>query len=434
LRFNTLEGWLEWQEQLHPAEIELGLERAGGVWSNLAGERSKPFTITIAGTNGKGSTATFLERILISAGYRVGCYSSPHLISYNERVRLQAMPVSNEQLCDAFQEIDCARDVISLSYFEFGTLAALQIFSQTAVDIQILEVGLGGRLDAVNIIDADISIITSIGIDHCDWLGDSREEIGFEKAGIFRPLKPVISGEPNLPDTVIKKAEEIGALLKQVGVDFNYSLQESSWNWESKSRQFKTLPLLKLEGEQQLRNASVALAAIEALPAYLSVDEEAIRTGLSSARLSGRIQWLDNEHKILLDVSHNPESAKVLAQYLQKRKTKGAVFALFSFMADKDIEEILAVMNPVVDNWYWIPLVEVARAADKKQIEMAFSSCKLQQPESHFSDLAEGLAAARKKAEPADCIVVFGSFYLASKLLELVNFTDELSEQALSQV
>jgi dihydrofolate synthase/folylpolyglutamate synthase len=434
LRFKTLEEWLEWQEQLHTSEIELGLERADSVYSGLVGEKNRPFTITIAGTNGKGSTAVFLENILLSAGYSVGCYSSPHLIRYNERVRLQALPVSDVELCKAFQAIDEVRGVTSLSYFEFGTIAALQIFSQAEVDIQILEVGLGGRLDAINIVDADISIITSIGIDHCDWLGDTREEIGFEKAGIFRALRPAISGEPDLPNTVINHAEKIGAFLRQFELDFNYQKKASYWNWESKSKKLDNLPLLKLEGEQQLRNASTALAAIELLPATIPVDEEAIRNGLATAQLPGRLQWLGGEHKILLDVSHNPESAKVLAQYLENRASKGKVFALFSFMKDKDIEAILEFMFPVVDSWQWVALSGVVRAANRKQIETAFTNCGLPKPNVQASDLVGALDSILQKMGPNDCIVIFGSFYLASEVLKLVHASDEISEKLLPQV
>jgi len=434
LRFKTLDAWLEWQEQLHSSEIELGLERVGRVYSDLIDEEHKPFTITIAGTNGKGSTAVFLECILLAAGFRVGCYSSPHLIRYNERVRLQGEPVSDLELCNAFQAIDDSREATSLSYFEFGTLAALQVFSQTKVDIQILEVGLGGRLDAINIIDADISIITSIGIDHCDWLGDTREEIGFEKAGVFRALKPAISGEPDLPSTVIRHAEKIGAFLKQINRDYNYHQQVAGWCWESKSKRIDNLPLLKLEGDQQLRNASAALAAIEQLPADFPVDEEAIRNGLASAQLPGRLQWLGSDHKILLDVSHNPESAKVLAQYLEKRSSKGKVSALFSFMGDKDIEAVLDVMSPAIDNWHWFPLTDVARAADKKQIEEAFASCGLEKPNMQTSDLRGALDSLLQELEPNDCLVIFGSFYLASKVLKLINAGGEMSEELLSQV
>lgn len=434
MRFKTLEEWLEWQEQLHTSEIELGLERAGSVYSDLVDEKDKPFTITVAGTNGKGSTAAFLESILRSAGYSVGCYSSPHMIRYNERVRLQGRPVSDMELCEAFQAIDEARGATSLSYFEFGTIAALQIFSQEKVDIQVLEVGLGGRLDAINIVDADISIITSIGIDHCDWLGDTREEIGFEKAGIFRPLRPAISGEPDLPSTVINHAEKIGALLKQFELDFNYHKKESCWSWESKSKKIENLPLLKLEGEQQLRNASTALSAIELLPTALTVGEKAIRNGLATAQLPGRLQWLGGEHKVLLDVSHNPESAKVLAQYLEKRASSGKVFALFSFMKDKDIEAILELMIPVVDSWQWVPLPGVGRAADKKQIETAFTRCGLPKPDVQLSGLAGALDSMLQKIAPNDCIVIFGSFYLASEVLKLAQANEEISKKLLPEV
>jgi dihydrofolate synthase/folylpolyglutamate synthase len=412
----------------------LGLERVGHVYAKLIGEANKPFTITVAGTNGKGSTATFLEHILIAAGYQVGCYRSPHLVHYNERVCLQGEPVSDGELCAAFQKIDQARASTSLSYFEFGTLAALQIFSQENVDIQILEVGLGGRLDAINIVDADIAIITSIAIDHCDWLGDSRSDIGFEKAGIFRRLKPAISGEPELPDSVVQHAASIGAVFKRINRDFSYQPSDSHWSWNSKQRQVDQLPMPGLQGKRQLRNAATALAAIDSLPESLIVDDEAIREGLTTARLPGRIQWLDRQQTVLLDVSHNPESAKVLAEYLNKRAAKGSVFALFSFMGDKDIEAILAEMQSVVDHWYWIPLDDVPRAANKEQIENAFSERTLQKPVTYLSNIEKGLAEVAKTREKDDCIVIFGSFYLASKVVNLLDGQGILPEALLPQV
>lgn len=416
MRFKTVHEWLTWQASLHPSEIELGLERIAPVYKNLV--HSRPFTITVAGTNGKGSSVAFLEAILIAAGYRVGSYTSPHLIHYNERIRLQGNDVSNNNLCDAFARVDDARKRTSLSYFEFGTLTALTIFSRSNLDIQILEVGLGGRLDAVNIVDADISMITSIGIDHTDWLGDTREQIGLEKAGVFRPEKPTISGEPNLPDTVLHRAQSICADLKILGVDFNYRVEKERWSWWSDNSRFDGLPHPLLLGEWQFRNAAAVLSAIEQMVSYFPVSEEAIREGLVSAKIPGRLQWLDRNRSILLDVAHNLESTQALVSFLEKRASKGKVFAVFSIMADKDIEQILLSMKTVVSKWLWVPL-DFERAADKARIEKAFVCCQMVQPVSGFHNLAEGLTAAQKEASDEDCIVIFGSFYLAAQALTL---------------
>lgn len=423
MRFKTLHEWLAWQESLHPSEIELGLERIAPVYKELTQSCLSPFTITVAGTNGKGSCVAFLEAILVAAGYRVGCYTSPHLLQYNERIRLQRKAVSDSMLCEEFALIDEARKSISLSYFEFGTLAALSIFSRSNLDIQILEVGLGGRLDAVNIIDADISLISSIGIDHTDWLGETREAIGYEKAGVFRCKKPAISGEPDLPDTVIQQAQSIHADLKIVGVDFDYCVEKNSWNWWSANRRFDDLPLPSLEGEQQFRNSAAVLAVIEQISNRFPVDEKTIRKGLVSTNIPGRLQWLDRKQTILLDVAHNLESTQALAKYLKNRARKGRVFALFSIMADKDIEQILSCMEAVIDKWIWVPL-HTSRAANKARIERAFTHCQMVKPDTHYKSLSEGLNAVQKEMGDEDYIVVFGSFYLVSEAL--ANFEESL--------
>lgn len=428
MHFDTLEGWLGWQEGLHPLTIDLGLERAAEVFYALNPENIKPLTITVAGTNGKGSCVAYLEAIYRAQGYRVGTYTSPHILKYNERIKIAGKPVEDSVICAAFERIESVRGDISLSYFEFSTLAALDIFWRSDLDIQLLEVGLGGRLDAVNIIDPDVALISSIGIDHVYWLGNTRESIGKEKAGIFRPNKPAIVGEPNPPLTLIQTANDKNANLYLIGKDFGYNKQTSTWNWYSSDQQLDSLPEPNLKGEHQYRNASAVILAILKMAAYLPVSKESICSGLKNVQLSGRFQHIkavNGTAPILLDVGHNPEAVTTLAEYLRKNFPNTRVLAIFSMMKDKDIAGVLNIMHPYIDRWFFAPLTN-PRALTETAMRDIFLKSPVIDVEFGFNGFKEAFKAAENQANSNDLILVFGSFFLVSDCLN--EFSSELTQ------
>ncbi len=343
-RFDSLINWLNWQEGFHPRSIDLGLERAAGVFKALNPDAEKPPTLIVAGTNGKGSCIAFLEAIYRAQGYRVGAYTSPHILRYNERIKIDQQPVSDQLICQAFERIDIVRNNVSLSYFEFGTLAALDIFWRSGLDVQLLEVGLGGRLDAVNIIDSNVSLITSICIDHVDWLGETREAIGYEKAGIFRSGVPAIVGDLNPPESLINMAAERKTPLLRINHDYHYQIKQDSWDWfckGKKQRNYLSLPTPALKGEHQYRNASNVLMVLTEMEDCLPVNEQSIRQGLQNIQLSGRFQLIDGDIPVLLDVAHNPQAVRALRSYLDDSFSGKRIHAVFSMMRDKDIKSVI---------------------------------------------------------------------------------------------
>ncbi|MBK8816068.1 MAG: bifunctional tetrahydrofolate synthase/dihydrofolate synthase [Methylococcaceae bacterium] len=416
VHFDSLKGWLSWQEQSHPLTIDLGLDRVAKVYQALNPSGIKPLTITVAGTNGKGSCIAYLEAIYREQGYRVGAYTSPHILKYNERIKIDGLPVGDAEICQAFERIEQVRNDISLSYFEFGTLAALDIFAKANLDIQLLEVGLGGRLDAVNIIDPDAAIISSIGIDHVAWLGDTREAIGFEKAGIFRDSIPAIVGDPLPPSSLYRVSQEKNARFYALGKDFGYTKQVNGWEWYSKVKIISNLPEPALKGEHQFRNASAVIMATLQLANKIPVEEQAIRSGLSNVRLPGRFQLLDSNIPVLLDVGHNPEAVKTLVEYLTQNFPNKRIHAIFSMMRDKDIAEVLRIMNPVVFDWFFAPLAN-ARAASETLMREMFSKQAMNNVSFGYSGFAEAFTAAKKLANENDLLLVFGSFFLVSDCL-----------------
>lgn len=416
VHFDTLKGWLSWQEQSHPLTIDLGLERVAKVYRALNPSGIKPLTVTVAGTNGKGSCIAYLESIYREQGYRVGAYTSPHILKYNERIKINGNPVDDNRICQAFERIERVRGDISLSYFEFGTLAALDIFSKADLDIQLLEVGLGGRLDAVNIIDPDVAIISSIGIDHVAWLGETREAIGFEKAGIFRASIPAIVGDPSPPTTLLQVGQEKNARFYAIGKDFGYSKQGSVWNWCSGGQQINHLPEPALKGEHQFRNASAVIMATVQLADRLPIDEQAIRKGLSNVQLPGRFQLLKSDIPVLLDVGHNPEAVKTLVEYLTQHFPNKRIHAIFSMMRDKDIAEVLRIMNPVVHDWFFAPLTNV-RAASEMLMREFFSQQGIHNVSFGYSGFVDAFKAAKRQSNENDLLLVFGSFFLVSDCL-----------------
>lgn len=422
MRFNTLDDWLSWQETLHPSEIELGLERVASVFSRLhpgfASSSSQPVVITVAGTNGKGSSVAMLDAIYRAAGYQVGRYTSPHLLKYNERICINGEPVNDQLLCDAFARIDEARAATSITYFEFGTLAALDIFLHQELDVIILEVGLGGRLDAVNIIDADVALITSISIDHVQWLGHDINTIAKEKAGIMREAKPVVSSSLKAQQALADAAIEKGALLYQLDKDFyiKRSTEAKSWDWRFEQQQRVTLPLPALFGEHQLNNAAGVLMVIELLTNRLPVSQSAVREGFMSVQLAGRFQVLPGEPVCIFDVAHNVDAVQQLAQQLKQYPCQGKTLAVLGMLSDKDINNALAEISPLIHEWH-IAALPTPRSETVENLSQVLKSCSGSAPVSCYSDIKQAFKAAKSLAGKQDRIIIFGSFYTVAEVM-----------------
>ena len=416
MAYQSLDEWLRRLESLHPKAIDLGLARVKKVFNAINPPGIEPFTITVAGTNGKGSCIALLEAILRADGYRIGAYTSPHLLRYNERIRVDGTLVSDGLICESFQRINDARANTSLSYFEFGTLAALDIFSRAEIDVQLLEVGLGGRLDAVNIVDPDVALITTIAIDHSDWLGESREAISLEKAGIFREKLPAVMGDPNPPQSMLQRARTQQVRLSRLGAHFGFEPAETGWHWYGSGGTFRALPYPALQGEHQLQNAAAVLETLALVADERPVSEAAIRRGLTSAQLPGRFQTIPGEVPVLLDVAHNPQAAEALALQLRARFPERRIVAVFSIMRDKDIRGVIAQLKPLVDHWYIAPLA-IARCAADAQIARAFSDCTIDAVSHGFDDFSSAFSAATHDAGEDGIIVIFGSFFLIAEYL-----------------
>jgi dihydrofolate synthase/folylpolyglutamate synthase len=417
MRYETLTEWLAWQETLHPQAIDLGLERVRRVADRLQLDLGQTFTITVGGTNGKGSCVAMLETIFREAGYRVGAYTSPHILKYNERIAVSGQSVDDARIIESFDRIDQARGDTTLSFFEFGTLAALDIFRSESLDIQILEVGLGGRLDAVNIVSADIALVASIDVDHQDWLGTTREMIGLEKAGIFRKGRPAVVGDPEVPKTVLDFSEQSETPLKLVGRDFAFSLSDHDyWSWSDEDQTIENLPLPSIPGKHQLLNASAVLEVVKLAQDRFPVSEAVIRRALPKVMLKGRYQRFPGEVPILLDVAHNPQAVRMLCQYLRSGLPYRRLHAVFSVMRDKDIAEILDLMKAVVDVWYLAPL-KMNRAAPPEVLADMLSEAGVSSVHMGHEDVKSAVELAKRNAVPGDLILVFGSFFLVSEFL-----------------
>ncbi len=419
MRFQTLDEWLEWQADLHPSAIELGLGRVSAVWQRMHSKPLPATVITVAGTNGKGSCVAMLDAILRAGGYSSGCYSSPHLLRYNERIRINGAEASDEQICDAFERVDQARADISLTYFEFGTLAALHIFAAARPEILILEVGLGGRLDAVNIIDPDVALITSVGLDHMDWLGETRELIALEKAGILRSGRPAVCGDPDPPHTLHHYAEELGVPLHLLGRDFRYQARDAVWDWQGNRLAFSDLPRPALPGNFQLQNAAAVLATLEVLADKHPLSAEAVAEGLRQVRLAGRFQEIAGPISLILDVAHNPAAAQVLADTLKETPCQGRTLAVFAMLADKDIDAVASIMAPHIDHWY-LGAVADRRAASAQELQQRLTRLGLGDRARSYAQLAEAFRAARCDAAAGDRVLVFGSFLTVAGVMELL--------------
>lgn len=425
---SSLNTWLNYLEHLHPSAIDMGLERVRFVASRLALE-TKAIKIVVGGTNGKGSTCAMLEAITLAAGYKVGLYTSPHLLHFNERARINGKIVSDAEFVQAFERIEAARQTISLTYFEFTTLAVLLLFAQAHLDIMVLEVGLGGRLDAVNIVEADASVITSIDIDHVDWLGDNREAIGFEKAHIFRAGRAAICGDPSPPASLVKYAAEIGADLWLFGRDFNYSGDRQQWAFAGRNQRRNALAYPSLRGANQLLNASAALATLEALRERIAVPQQAVRLGLLQVALPGRFQILPGQPTIILDVAHNPHAAAVLEKNLGNMGFHPYTYAVFSMLSDKDIDSVVKQLANRIDYWYCAGLpgprgLLASEMAQRVQTVLDTLPAKETRKEDEkplvqaFDTVAQAYKAAKSNSKPDDRIIVFGSFLTVAGALE----------------
>jgi dihydrofolate synthase/folylpolyglutamate synthase len=412
---NTLPEWLAMLEQRHAeTQINLGLERVRAVKDKMALAFSCP-VIMVAGTNGKGSTCAMLEAILLRAGYKTGLYIKPHFLDFNERARVNGELASDQMLVDSFRVVEAARGDTMLTYFEFTTLAIMQLLANAGLDVVILEVGLGGRLDAVNVIDADVSIVTSVDIDHTDYLGDTREAIGFEKAGIFRPGKPAICSDPIPPASLVAHAEAIGADLWLIGRDFNYAGDKQQWNYGGRGQRRNSLAYPSLRGANQILNASAVLAALEALRLVLPTGAQDVRTGLVMVELPGRFQVLPGRPTVILDVAHNPHAASALNQNLGNMGFHPYTYAVFGSMHDKDIDGVLAAMGEHVDHWCLtdLPSPRAATApelAAKVQVMLSNREDSADRSVAIFANPAAAFANATSRAGENDRIVVFGSF------------------------
>ena len=416
----TLDDWLARLERQHPRAIDLGLERVREVARRMRLGKPARCVVTVGGTNGKGSTVAFIEAIARASVLRVGAYTSPHLLAYNERVRIDGGDVGDDELVEAFEAVEQARGETSLTYFEHGTLAALWLFERANLDLAVLEVGLGGRLDAVNIVDADVAVVTTVDIDHTDWLGHDREAIGFEKAGIARPWKPLVLGEDDPPASVLRHAYAIGASAIRANCDFLFeTIDGAHWRWREPGFEL-ALPMPRLSAPAQVRNAAAAIAALRA--SGLAIADEAWARGVAEANVPGRLQSFERDGiEIVVDVAHNPQAAGELAAWLAKEPARGRVFAVFAALADKDVAGIVAKLAARVDRWW---LAGLEDAGPRGQGVAALAANLAGTAAAHASragDVAAALADALSQARPGDRLLVFGSFHTAGLALHALD-------------
>lgn len=417
MRFNTLNEWLAWQESLHPRAIDLGLNRVREVAARMELSRPAPVCIVVAGTNGKGSCVSLLERILTDAGYRIGAYTSPHILRYNERVGMNGREVPDDALCEAFALVDANRGDITLSYFEFGTLAAFSLFERAELDAAVLEIGMGGRLDAVNIVDADVALITPIALDHLDWLGNDRETIGREKAGVLRAGRPVVCADRDLPASLEEAAAELGAGLHVLGRDFDWTETARGWMWNGPGKQLSDLPQPGLPGRIQKDNAAAVIMTLECLQEALPVETAVLKSALARVRLPGRQQQIMRAGvPVVLDVAHNPAAAAVLFGELGPVES-GRQFTVFASMVDKDVEGIAREVAPWVDVWA-VSEFEDPRAMAPEAAGDAIRRAIPDAVVSEYPTIGGALDAVLAQAGENDRIVVFGSFRTVAEVMK----------------
>ncbi|NIJ83730.1 dihydrofolate synthase/folylpolyglutamate synthase [Xanthomonas arboricola] len=420
---DSLSDWLAYIEQQHPQNIAMGLERVREVAARLQIEAPARHVIVVGGTNGKGSTVAFIEAIAQAAGWKVGSYTSPHLLRYNERVRIDGNEAGDAQLVDAFAAVEAARGQTALTYFEYGTLAALWLLQRSGLDLAVLEIGLGGRLDAVNLIDSDVAVITTVDIDHTDWLGEDREAIGTEKAGIIRAWKPVVLGEIDPPSSVLRRAYQLGANAIRAGSDYFFEPIEAQhsdapqWRWRDVAVTLE-LPLPALQAPVQLANAAAAIAALQALPVELP--DAAWAQGVANARGAGRLQRSDIDGvQVLLDVGHNPQAARALADALGAQAHTGSTHAIYAALADKDVLGVVEAVAAQVDHWALAGL-DGARGQSAQALQARLQGSAAAQAACH-GDVAGALRAVLAQASPGDRVLVFGSFHTVADALSALR-------------
>lgn len=430
MRFNTLADWLAWQETFHAKSIDLGLDRIRAVYERMDLTRPAPVVITVGGTNGKGSCVAFLEAMLRSAGYRVGTYTSPHLLQYNERVTLDGCQATDNELMVSFDRVDRSLGDVTLTYFEFGTLAAFDLMERAELDVAVLEVGLGGRLDAVNIIDADCSLITTIGLDHMDYLGPDRESIGREKAGIMREDRSAVCGDREPPESLLNEADRIGAKLHRLGRDFDYELQGDSWSWGTRvgaafQPRITDLPKPAMPGTYQLGNAACCLQVLFCLPDYLGVPHGAIADGLKQAVLPGRLQRAEIEGvEVILDVAHNPQAAASLASALDELPERRPRIAVFAQLKDKDHQRVVEALEGRFDHWY-IAGLEGERGLAGHELAARIADRIDSSHVTVCTEIRHALDVAVHTTGRQGRIVVFGSFHAVEAVAGMANAAEE---------
>ncbi len=421
-RYNNLEQWLRWQETLHFKRIDLGLDRIQIVARRLNIQSIADKVVLVGGTNGKGSCVSFLQQLYLASGYRVACYTSPHLLRYNERFSLLGKLASDESLIEAFTAIDNVRQDISLTYFEFATLAAFYLFARLPLDIALVEVGMGGRLDATNIINADVSVITSIGLDHRAWLGETREAIGHEKSGIMRPGQPVVCGDRLLPDSVVNAADNNNALISRIGIDFDCKMGVNNWDWYSDGNSLRKLPLPAGNSTVQLANIATAIQVASHLQSCLPVTRPAIVRAITDYSLPGRCQLLQKAPEVWLDVAHNPQAMHALVDTLASQEERRS-FVVLGLLADKDIEEIVRILEPIVAGWY-LATPKSERSLDVATLQRIVQA-NSRQPVTSYPDVAEAFNSAVSMADDSARVVVTGSFFTVAEIMAM-NYSKRL--------
>ena len=416
----TLAQWLDWQQSLHGRGIDLGLDRVHAVWLVLGHPRPAPLVITVGGTNGKGSTVALLESMLRRAGLCVGSYTSPHLVRYNERVRINGVEAEDEAFISAFERIEAVRADITLTWFEYGTLAAFLMLAEAGLDVAILEVGLGGRLDAVNLIDADCAIVTSIGLDHMDYLGPDRESIGYEKAGIFRSGRPAICAELDAPVSLVAHATAIGADLRRIGRDFGIEARDDALHWWARDRSLE-LPLPTMSAPCQPGNVAAALAAIDSLEPRIAWAPQAWREGVRRAHVRARLERVSERPEVIVDVAHNPHAASVLARWMRESHRPGTrEIAVFSALQDKDIEGMWQLLDQAFEQWWITGLADQnPRGLTLEQLALRLAAAGLAASRMRcFATVDEALRAVDTELVVEARVLVFGSFHTAACALE----------------
>jgi len=420
--FESLADWLTWQESLHVTDIELGLDRCRFVANKMRLKSPAKTVVTVAGTNGKGSSVAMLDAIWREAGLSVATYTSPHLLTYNERIRINGVPVSDAEICAAFQRIEFARGTTPLTYFEFGTLAALSLFSEANLDVAILEVGLGGRLDAVNIIDPDVALIAAIGIDHVEFLGDTRESIALEKAGIMRAGKPAVCSDINLPVNVKRFARELSTRLEVLGDTYRYSDDGAHWSWWTGDTLKTELPKPSLAGDYQLQNAAGVLMVVELLQDRLSVTDSDIAGGLNETSLPGRFQCIPGAVEVILDVAHNAQAVEAFVRTLVKLPRARHTHVVLGMLRVKDRDSVIRLLEPIVDTWHLTTVIARRGARSGELYESLKRVIGKSAVANTYDSVASAYNGAKSVAQPGDRIVALGSFLVVSEVLGCLSW------------